>query len=1341
MNASKPTPWNYFSREDITNLVQFYDPQKNQNLNELQTVGCFHLWNTLCNEKLRFAYLADEVGMGKTYQALGVVALLHYLKPNAKIIILCPGKEMQKQWSSDWHSFFQNKFCPEGIDANLKTYRIDSNDNESFESRVQPQICESLNDFAAHLISSQSTVYLLRYPSFSLPLRVFDWDAFKDNKEACVTFDVLVNEFRKVMNSIGCYINDDDISPYRNNTKDELSLDDASELFLKIYINKITKLIHTFSPDLIVWDEAQYLRTDATRNDSMRAIFGSHLYQKGCRHLFLSATPAHRDVGDIEQLNSLLVDKNSTEVKPIRIGRNEQNNVEFRQSVSQWMVRRERTFNSQGKQQYRDFKQIPVDMFAEDKGAMYALTFAAIQKKLVELLDGQNNKFRMGEISCNESVRASIESSGGKSTKKTNGDTDSTLEESAKTNNGEPIDEKYLETLGKSFKAIQDVSNGAAPLGLPHAKIDHVVNDLARDCLALGSCTKELVFVRRIATVDELADRLLHEFQRILDARISLMTGEDARSYWGLPPDEQDDSEGNIENEYQENEIVGNAKDLPYFKALSSVKGHLGRLTKYRNSLGKIETSTLRFLLTTSSEMDDNDKALWHGLLKALEITADEYKTFEKDSNKELVLRRCIAHSFRFTDILVDLDILRQKSRSGYVKSWIEKLENPPSGLADYFCNTKVKLRDWFIHFDTIVNKCFKGSGTNNSYTEIAERVASYFAGLSPVARRSGRRKDVNVVPQFKFPIFPNVLICTDVLREGVNLHLFCDRVSHYGIAWNSGDLEQRIGRVERADSLFERKILSNDAYKLRVGFPYLAKTLDERQVMKAINRKKVIDSLFSIIPSKETGECDDSKEIGIVNPSKLQQFEPILPSTPAYPSIGTEWRDENSSNLRLWSAAMRNMHQIAQKFESGEFKYVACRMIGELGVVAIEWEREKKTRNAVWNISDKMVFDTFESRKQWKTTRTLYVPLGSELRISMVQNFWTNADKKISGSSPKDICDGFDFNLERNTHIRRHRVPHPLESLQSRGQNVHFLRWGDHFVIASVVCSLDDLTGENIDAETIASRINKSLPFGWATIHDRHLMLVFPLVQEFSWDNKVKNKVAHLLAHWTDRNQWKLLEGQDDEGNVYRAPISGICEMNTSEAIDILCRAKQWCEDLNKAINNELGENDEWKISSFDKIVKDGKISTVSKIFSYPSYGKYQIGYSLEGLNGPNELKKIKIFISGKAANVRVVSNDLKDIWGSMSNDYANWLEKNGFTFGINTPHFNYAYADHRDGKQYRRICIVLSVDEMEIYSNRDGWVSYISKLAQEQLLNDVFQFNVARTTAENMMLPPVVI
>jgi hypothetical protein len=60
-------------------------------------------------------------------------------------------------------------------------------------------------------------------------------------------------------------------------------------------------------------------------------------------------------------------------------------------------------------------------------------------------------------------------------------------------------------------------------------------------------------------------------------------------------------------------------------------------------------------------------------------------------------------------------------------------------------------------------------------------------------------------------------------------------------------------------------------------------------------------------------------------------------------------------------------------------------------------------------------------------------------------------------------------------------------------------------------------------------------------------------------------------------------------------------------------------------------------------RLLKMEKFLQFQKIFSYPSYGKYQIGYSLEGLNGPNELKKIKIFISGKAANVRVVSNDLK--------------------------------------------------------------------------------------------------
>ena len=38
-----------------------------------QVEGVAGLWHILSNH--RYAYLADEVGMGKTYQALGVIAL------------------------------------------------------------------------------------------------------------------------------------------------------------------------------------------------------------------------------------------------------------------------------------------------------------------------------------------------------------------------------------------------------------------------------------------------------------------------------------------------------------------------------------------------------------------------------------------------------------------------------------------------------------------------------------------------------------------------------------------------------------------------------------------------------------------------------------------------------------------------------------------------------------------------------------------------------------------------------------------------------------------------------------------------------------------------------------------------------------------------------------------------------------------------------------------------------------------------------------------------------------------------------------------------------------------
>lgn len=51
------------------------------------------------------------------------------------------------------------------------------------------------------------------------------------------------------------------------------------------------------------------------------------------------------------------------------------------------------------------------------------------------------------------------------------------------------------------------------------------------------------------------------------------------------------------------------------------------------------------------------------------------------------------------------------------------------------------------------------------------------------------------------------MLITTDVLQEGEDLHLFCSRVYHYGLSWTPSSMEQRVGRIDRVRSHTHRRL------------------------------------------------------------------------------------------------------------------------------------------------------------------------------------------------------------------------------------------------------------------------------------------------------------------------------------------------------------------------------------------------------------------------------------------------------------------------------------------------------------------------------------------------------
>jgi len=84
----------------------------------------------------------------------------------------------------------------------------------------------------------------------------------------------------------------------------------------------------------------------------------------------------------------------------------------------------------------------------------------------------------------------------------------------------------------------------------------------------------------------------------------------------------------------------------------------------------------------------------------------------------------------------------------------------------------------------------------------------------------------------FNTPLLPEVLVCTSVGQEGIDLHRHCRQVVHYDLAWNPAVLEQRTGRADRIGSkTFRERDAAAATAKvcLEIGVPFLAGTYDER--------------------------------------------------------------------------------------------------------------------------------------------------------------------------------------------------------------------------------------------------------------------------------------------------------------------------------------------------------------------------------------------------------------------------------------------------------------------------------------------------------------------------------
>jgi ERCC4-related helicase len=99
------------------------------------------------------------------------------------------------------------------------------------------------------------------------------------------------------------------------------------------------------------------------------------------------------------------------------------------------------------------------------------------------------------------------------------------------------------------------------------------------------------------------------------------------------------------------------------------------------------------------------------------------------------------------------------------------------------------------------------------------------------VVRQATRQR---LLLSFNTPFFPEVLIASSVLAEGVDLHLNCRHVIHHDLSWNPSTLEQRTGRVDRMGAKAEWA-----KQPIQVFLPFIEATQDEKQYRVVMDRER----------------------------------------------------------------------------------------------------------------------------------------------------------------------------------------------------------------------------------------------------------------------------------------------------------------------------------------------------------------------------------------------------------------------------------------------------------------------------------------------------------------------
>jgi hypothetical protein len=867
-------PWKKVRPQGVSEWINFdasdeawqYGCGDPKSMPSIQTEGVAYLWNLLATR--RVALLADEVGMGKTFQALGVAALLWRLKPHAKVLVMAPNRDICLHWQREFSAFAKHHY--RRADDRVKA-------NGSDEPVPEIVIHTSLRDLATEIeIQSNSKSYGSLYLT-----TIHALSGLTESSEAKLNKQ---NEARRAAGDIH---------------------------------QRILRALGGEGFDLIVIDEAHYFRNPqggTQRVAAAKAFFGDKDSRIAKRALMLTATPSHTRLDDIGNILRYFVESKAIE-----------QNDPAEALMRKFALRRFRRMAGNGvsytKHQYRREVATACEFTDRPEAEMF---FALYQRNLIHKLGVLEERRRLlyGFLEGLESAGAQSETSSDKC-----GDEES--DDAAKDFN-QAVDSTLLRDMAGQYRDIFGTApdhpkygrlvTQCAPASLfPMPKDRPLYED------------KHLVFVRRIPSVRELTGRINEHYDGLLALELCAALGieaDDSRvKEWRLtswsregfnkmlaakPPSttethQDDDENTDVGEEADTRDGYLRSKIADLFatkKATNDPSSQPTDCSRFSLSLRRAISIHAMFMEPASDYM----KAPYHWHF--------EYRQNDKpraDYVKAAQVERMSRHA-AFSRAAVAKPPSAEATRENYcapietmwslVFPWLSDKQRATLSywakerpkIAENFSNyiqagflfaspVIIELYGWHKRFDRMLEEPgeeianaqrryrmfveyarerIEGSlllryfGTAlDTFEQLCEKLIDHKVDdwqsgwrtlttlTNPAWYASGESSSrQHLILGFNSPFYPNTLVTTSVFQEGVNLHLQCRQVHHYGIAWTPGDNEQRVGRVDRLFGKVNCLLAEGPAgsVTLDINYPYLKDSFDEDQLGSFIERKFAVE-------------------------------------------------------------------------------------------------------------------------------------------------------------------------------------------------------------------------------------------------------------------------------------------------------------------------------------------------------------------------------------------------------------------------------------------------------------------------------------------------------------------